>query len=132
MANDPNNIIQSLTDTPDTTADFDKDDIEKNKVMAILAYLSWLLIIPLLVAKDSKFARYHVNQGLTLAICEIAWGVVFTILGIILSLLKLGFIAGILGILSVVFLVLAILGILNAVNGKAKELPVIGKFRLIK
>jgi uncharacterized membrane protein len=32
----------------------------------------------------------------------------------------------------IVFLVLAIIGIINAANGKAKELPVIGKFTLLK
>ncbi|NCU25416.1 zinc ribbon domain-containing protein, partial [Candidatus Nomurabacteria bacterium] len=34
--------------------------------------------------------------------------------------------------LWIVFGVMAILGIINAVNGKAKELPVIGKFRILK
>jgi len=31
-----------------------------------------------------------------------------------------------------VFLVLAVLGIINAANGRAKELPVIGKFKFLK
>jgi len=31
-----------------------------------------------------------------------------------------------------VFLVLAVLGIVNAANGRAKELPVIGKFKILK
>ena len=35
-------------------------------------------------------------------------------------------------LLSVACLVLAILGIINAVNGKAKELPVVGKIRILK
>ena len=31
-----------------------------------------------------------------------------------------------------VFAVLAVIGIINAVNGRAKELPLIGKYRLLK
>lgn len=37
-----------------------------------------------------------------------------------------------LGLVNIIFLVLAIIGIVNAVNGKAKELPIIGKYRVIK
>ena len=32
--------------------------------MAILAYFGILVLIPILAAKDSKFARFHANQGL--------------------------------------------------------------------
>ena len=54
----------------------------------------------------------------------------------VFSLIGLGFLATIinslLGLVSLAFLVLSIIGIVNAVNGKAKQLPVIGKFTLIK
>jgi len=33
---------------------------------------------------------------------------------------------------NLVFLVMLVLGIMNAVNGRAKELPVIGKFKILK
>ena len=35
-------------------------------------------------------------------------------------------------ILSIVFFVLFIIGIINASNGRAKELPLIGKFKILK
>ena len=35
-------------------------------------------------------------------------------------------------ILSIVITVLAVIGIINAVNGKAKELPIIGKYKILK
>lgn len=47
-------------------------DAQQNKAMGILAYLSWLVLVPLLAAKNSPFARFHANQGLALAIVEIA------------------------------------------------------------
>jgi len=37
-----------------------------------------------------------------------------------------------LGLVNLVFLVMLVLGIMNAVNGRAKELPVIGKFKILK
>ncbi|MBQ2774915.1 MAG: zinc-ribbon domain-containing protein [Clostridia bacterium] len=130
--NDFSAKISALNDTADTTAEFEQEDIDKNKVMAILAYLSWLVLIPLLAAKDSKFARFHTNQGLVLAIAEVIWGVAYSIVSAILGAIHLGFIASILGLVSILFLVLTIIGIINAANGKAKELPVVGKFKILK
>ena len=60
--------VVALNDTADTTADYAQDDIEKNKVMAVLAYFGILVLIPIFAAKDSKFARFHANQGLVLAL----------------------------------------------------------------
>ena len=122
--------FDQVTDTKDTTASFDKSDIEKNKNLSILAYLSWLVIIPLCVAKDSKFARYHCNQGLVLAIAEIAAAVVLSLLA---QIPYVGWIFWILeGLVWVLCVVLTILGIVNAANGKAKELPLVGGIRILK
>lgn len=57
-----------------------QSDAQQNKVMGILAYLSWLVIVPWIAAKESPFARYHTNQGLVLAIVEIAWWILSAIL----------------------------------------------------
>lgn len=126
--------ISELNNTADTTSEFDANDIENNMAMAILSYLSWLVLIPLLAAKNSKFARYHANQGLVLAIAELAFGVAYGIVSaIILAIsLRLAFIVSIIGLLGLVFLALSIIGIVNAANGRAKELPIIGKIKLIK
>ena len=40
-------------------------DVQNNKVMAVLAYIGLLVLIPIFAAKDSKFARFHSGQGLT-------------------------------------------------------------------
>ena len=132
--NDFSAKIAALNNTADTTADFDKADIEQNKAMGILAYLGPLVFIPMFAAKGSKFARFHANQGLTLFIACVAWSIVYSILNwIILAISwRLYFIGSIIGLCSLVFLVLAVLGIVNAANGRAKELPVIGKFKILK
>ena len=41
-------------DTPDPA------DVDTNKIFAVLAYLGILVLVPLLAAKESRFARYHV------------------------------------------------------------------------
>ena len=133
--NDFSAKIAALNNTADTTADFDKADIEQNKVMGILAYLSWLVLIPIFAAPKSKFARFHANQGLVLAITEVAWWIVTAILNAILYAIswRLGSLVGtLLGLVNLVFLVMLVLGIVNAANGRAKELPVIGKFKILK
>lgn len=127
---DLNDKINEFTNTPDTTAEFDPADIEKNKVISIFAYLSWLVIIPLIAGKDSKFARFHCNQGIVLAIAEIVCSVA---IGILKDVPFVGFIFSIVGsLVSLACLVFTILGIINVVNGKAKELPLIGNIKLIK
>ena len=113
--------VTNLNNTADITEQFDKDDIEKNKVMGLLAYI--LFFIPLLAAKDSPFARYHANQGLVLFLAAI-------LSSVILIIPILGWIIA--PILSIVITVLAVIGIINALNGKAKELPIIGKFKILK
>lgn len=112
--------VAQLNDTPDSTGDFDLNDVKANKGMAVLAYFGILVLIPILARKDSPFARYHSNQGLILLICGVISGVLGKIWG------PLGTITGI------ICFILFILGIVNAANGRAKELPVVGKFRLLK
>ena len=127
---DLNQKINEFNSTKDSTSEFDPNDIQQNKVMAILAYLSWLVLIPLFAAKESKFARYHCNQGIMLAIAEIIVWVIFGILSIIPYV---GWIFIVLNsLISLVCLVFAVTGIINAANGKAKELPFIGKFNILK
>ena len=122
--------FHSFNNTEDTTSRFEPADVEENRAMGILAYLSWLVLIPLLAAPKSPFARYHANQGLVLAIVST---VVCVLLGALTWIPVLGIIVGIvLSLVSIFFLILAIIGIVNAANGKAKELPIIGKIRLLQ
>ena len=97
------------------------EDIEKNKVVAAIAYA--IFFVPLLVDKDSEFGKFHANQGLLLLIVSLVGNAVLTIsiVGILLV-----------PVLNIILLVLFIMGVVNAINGQAKELPVIGKYSLLK
>ena len=117
--------LDSILDTPEV--EVDPTDANNNKVMGVLAYLGILVLIPILAAKESPFARYHANQGLVLWITEMIAGVVgsvFALIPILGGLLSTA--------LSLATLALTIIGIVNVCNGKAKELPLIGKFTLLK
>ena len=115
------------------------NDVSQNKVFAILAYLGILVLVPIFAAKDSKFARFHANQGLILVICSVAYGIAYGILSAILFsifpwyLWKIpSLICTLLSLASLVFLAAAIVGIVNAAQGQEKELPFIGKYRILK
>lgn len=112
--------IANLNDTPDITAEMDPKDIEDNKVMAVLAYIGILFLVPLFAAKESKYARFHTNQGLVLFLAGLIGGVASGIIWILAP------------VVSIASLIFTILGIINAAQGKAKELPLIGKFKLLK
>lgn len=128
------NSFAAAFNTADTTAQYDPADVEKNKAMGVLAYLSWLVLIPIFAAKDSRFARFHANQGLVLLIASAIFGVARWILSEILLAIswRLYFVTIIISLFGLVFLALAIIGIVNAATGKAKELPVIGQIRILK
>lgn len=115
------------TEGDDYTATMDPNDIAQNKTMAVLAYFGFLFLVPLLAAPNSKYARFHANQGLVLFILDAIVSVVSGVSSFI-PVVK----AIVPGILSVLILVLLIMGVINAGSGKAKELPVIGKIRILK
>ncbi|MBE6716149.1 MAG: zinc ribbon domain-containing protein [Ruminococcaceae bacterium] len=126
--------INAILETEDSTAEFEKSDIDNSKMMALFSYLGPLVLIPIFAAKNSPYAKFHANQGLLLLIAEIAYSIglfVLTIL-IIFTFPKLSFITSIFGLVNLAFFVLAVIGILNTLNGKAKELPIIGRIRILK
>lgn len=122
-----------------------REDVDKHRGVAIAAYI--LFLIPLLIAPNSRFARYHANQGVLLFIVGCGVFLAELILGLLLlfglPLLKrlnldvlawFGSCGCYLGqvILILLMLALAVLGIINAANGEEKPLPLIGHFTVIK
>ena len=107
--------------------------------MAVLAYFGILVLIPILAAKESKFARFHANQGLILLITGVAFSIFVPVVIKIVAFISY-VLAGIVGIALGIALVLAwlllfvlaIIGIINAVKGEFKQLPLIGQFQILK
>lgn len=127
--------IVDLNNTSDYTTEYDQADIKNNKTFAALSYIAFLFLIPILAAPNSKFARFHSNQGLVLFIVSVVCSVVLSILRIVMYSIAdpLGKILSVISwVVGLLLLVLAIIGIINAVQEKAKELPIIGKIKLLK
>ena len=111
--------------------------------MAILSYL--LFFVPLLMGehKKSPFVKFHLNQGTLVWIVAVGYSIISTILSAVIKVPRTlygipigsytpGWLSAILWVISIPICVLCIIGIINAVNGKMQELPVIGKYTVIK
>ena len=114
----PKNFVSGQA--PTSTAGSDN-----TKILAIVGYIFPILFfVPLLTdAKTNAYARFHANQQLLLLI----W---YVIANVIMIIPILGWIAS--PIMVVIGIILAIMGIVNAAGGVIKQLPIIGKYELIK
>lgn len=139
--------VDKIMDTKDNTKDYDKKDIESNKVMAILAYFGPLSFIPYFAAKESKFAQYHAKQGLNLFIIEFVIGLISYFLYLIFRIPNFCNVGGIeylcgvkpplwlsvpIDFVQLIVGIVALVGLIYAAQGKAKEVPIIGKIKIIK
>lgn len=113
------NVLQEMNQGEGT---YTPEDIEKNKTMAGLAYL--LFFLPLIACPESEYARFHANQSLLLLILGIAGNVILGIIPVIGWMLLPVFGLGVLA--------LFIMGLVNGFGGKAKRLPLIGRFDILK
>lgn len=119
MENEAHHADQSTTpDQNSPTGQTTTSASKRNTLMAILAYLGILIIIPFLMAKDDPFVKFHIKQGLILVIIEVI------IYALNMSMMWSFFFF--VGIVNIVLLVLAIIGIVNVVQGQEKKLPLVG------
>jgi uncharacterized membrane protein len=102
--------------------DFEQTDINSNKTMAGLAYI--LFFLPLLVCPQSRYGKFHANQGLLLLIVAVVGNIILSIIPIIGWIL--------LPIYALAIFVLFIMGLVNGFTGKVKRLPIIGNFDILK
>lgn len=109
-----------------------KEKETERKVVFSLCYL-WgiLFFLPLILYKNDEEAKFRANEGLVILIVSIIGNAVFGILTAIG-----GAVATVFGIITGVFnlgiLILAVIGIINVINGDKKELPLLGKYKLIR
>ena len=116
---------------------FTTEDVNQNKVYGILAYFGILVLVPILAAKDSLYARFHANQGLILLISEFALNIVGRIIRFALKVATFDLINDVVNTIvslaiSAITIAYLVIGIINACSGEAKRLPIIGGFTLLK
>ena len=85
------------------------------KTTSIVAYLTWVGLIIAICAGDKEGAKFHINQAL-----------VILLFGLLSLIPSIGWVWGIF------MLVCWILGLIAAINQEEKEVPLIGKIRLLK
>ncbi|KUJ63462.1 import component protein [Flavobacteriaceae bacterium CRH] len=104
-----------------------KPEIMNKKTLSIISYITiigWVIAYVnynKLTVKDS-LTRFHLKQGLGIAILGIAISVALTIIAVVVPTL-----ASILSLVNLVVLVLWIMGIINANNEQEIPVPVVGK-----
>lgn len=108
-----------------TMRTFEKADIERTRALCVLGY--FIFFIPLL-EKDSRFARFHANQGLVFFLFNVVCGIIGRIFMEFLPLIG----CVICGIYPIFVFVLLICGCANAANGRVKRVPFIGGATLLK
>ncbi len=112
----------------------DNRDSSNEKLLAAMAYLGILAVVPFFMEKKTQFVRFHLGQGVTLFAAEILYGIMYQFLAVTVLMVswRLYLIIRIAGYAAFVFPVLSVIGIINVVNGQEKALPVIGKIRFFR
>lgn len=86
-----------------------------SKTTGIVAYLTWIGLLIAILAGDKEGAKFHVNQALVI------W--LFSLLSIIPCI----------GWIWAIFMFVCwIIGFIAAINQEEKEVPLIGKIRILK
>ncbi len=134
---DKNVIITKIINIDDITDNFSKEEVEEYSKYAIISYIGFLFLIPILIKvhKKSEYVLFHVNEGFNLFALELF---IFIVLGLLSSIfVKVTYsypmwLSVVNFVLYATVVILMLLGIVNAVNGKSKTLPIIGKYKFIK
>lgn len=85
------------------------------KTTSIVAYLTWVGLLIAILAGDKEGAKFHLNQALVIML--------FSLVGVIPCI----------GWIWAIFMFVCwIMGLIAAINQEEKEVPLIGKIRLLK
>lgn len=115
---------------------FPAAEVKKNKLMGVLSYLGILILVPLLAGdKSSAYVRHHANQGIILF-------VISSVLDLLDGKWVWGFhswinfgggaLSWLIEIADFACLILFIMGLVSACQGTRRELPLIGKIKVLK
>lgn len=85
------------------------------KTTGIVAYLTWVGLLIAFLAGDKEGAKFHINQALVIMLFTLASVIPF-----------IGWLWG------VFMLVCWVMGLIAAIKEEEKEVPLIGKIRIIK
>lgn len=121
----------------DNTGNSNQNDQSNTILFSILSYIGILWLIPLLVEKNDKVVRFHVNQGIVLFIFDIIGSIAVGILSAIFVFIPVISFLGVViaSLFGILCFVLMIIGIVNAANKSEKTITYywqISNFKIIK
>ena len=107
------------------------------KLTGVVAYLTWVGLLIAYLAGDREGARFHLNQALVIWLAGTIFGIATGILSVLSGLPLLGWIvAALVGLISLVggifLFVCWLMGLIYAIQEQEKEVPLLGKIRLLK
>lgn len=85
------------------------------RLLSAFSYVGILFIVPLLAAKDSKYAQFHIKQGIVLFIADVAASFIVWV----------PFVGWSLGL---AMFIVSVYGFLQALRGEQWELPYLGQY----
>ena len=107
------------------------------KLTGVVAYLTWIGLLIAYIAGDREGAKFHLNQALVIWLAGTIFGIATGILSVLSGLPLLGWIvAALVGLISLVggifLFVCWLMGLIYAIQEQEKEVPLLGKIRLLK
>ena len=127
---DFNNIMEQIQNPENVTDMFTPEEVQKNKISAVLATFPILFWMPLVIDSNSGYGKFYANQGLIELIVSAVLSAAAGILSLILGLIPFlgGVLAGIIGlVVGLVNFGLWLFLFIAALQDKAVYLPVVGK-----
>lgn len=112
----------------DHTSEFEDEDISRNKVTAMAAYVLGAIgvIIALLAGKDSPYADFHMRQGLKIAITE----AVLAVISVLLCWTVI--VPGAAAVCMIILMVVRIICFVSVCKGRAVEPPILRSFGFLR
>ena len=89
----------------------------------IVAYLTWVGLIIAFIMGDRTASRFHLNQSLVIWLAGV-------VLGVVAIVPILGWIVAFVG--WIFLIVCWFIGIISAASGTEKEVPLLGRFKLLQ
>ena len=129
--------VENVLNTSDYKDYYTKEDVKNNKTNAMICYLPFVVLYFLFTGKykKSNYLFFHANQGLNVTIIWVATFFISKVLTLLFKIDNLyipGWVGAISYVLFCLSFVLSGFGLINTLNENSKELPVIGKIKLLK
>jgi len=136
-----------LNDVEDKSKSYTSKEKRNGRALGMVCYL--IPPIPYFFEEENKFVKFHARQGMDLLFFAIVFGIianfVSSIIKVKVTCASLGlltykeycsvtpeWVTYPLNVLAWVFVIYSVVGIIYVLQGKAKELPIINKFKIFK